>query len=300
MNLIETEVNDNLLARFGAVATLHRATTGMSFCCFSRNSALVRGIVFVDKSSNSTFARNSFGSENSVRLSDCNSVFLEQEGSCFDTGDCQGDCLPFDSRTCRIDVLSGNATLIPTSSPTASDPSGAPTQNGGDGGGFVGSIGFILLMVFLSLGCCLCAAVGGFFVYRWRSNRGEASGGEVQPLVEEPDKEKGYNADLDSSWNNTRKNDTDNDSDSSESTDNLAPDSDDPDEYDEGSYKDEDDRMDDDDDEDDDERDGRGAGNDDNAGNDDGNSNNIDDDYGVGRDYNNGDNSFRGSERFDV
>ena len=215
---------------------MHGANLGISFSCFTGNSALVRGIVFVDQSSsaNASIARNSFGIDNEVRLSDCTSVFVETEGSCLSTSDCQGRCEAFGSRSCRIAPLTGDGTLNPTVAPSPPQPGGTPTGDGGggggggpdngdDGGGFVGSIAFILIMVLVPFGCCLLVAAG----FLWLRRRNASKTAEVQPLVD-PDKEKGYEDTgelLGNSWSHFKDRDGDEDDDdslSSNSTDHSS------------------------------------------------------------------------------
>mmetsp|Transcript_13669 Transcript_13669/g.31771 ORF Transcript_13669/g.31771 Transcript_13669/m.31771 type:complete len:254 (+) Transcript_13669:991-1752(+) len=160
-------------------------------------------MLFIDQTSNLTFFRNSFGSDNEVRLSDCTSVFKESDGSCFSTGECEGDCLPFDSRTCRVNLLSDSGTLTPTVTPTVFMPTPMPTTLVGRvvRGSivrvfpFLRSVWFIVIAVAVFLSCC------GVGVYVFADRRGERRRrryaqkmaeveAEGQPLVkpEEPTK----------------------------------------------------------------------------------------------------------------
>ena len=169
----------------------------MSFSCFTNNVALVRGIVYIDQSSNATFASNSFGDSNTVQLGNCDAVYMETSGNCFETGMCEGECREFGSRTCRINLLENgdndtnhtnlgeNETLTPSAAPTPGRDDGPPSEGGSSGSddeddndGFVGSIGFILLVTLLPL-CCILCLVGGF-CYRRRSQQ---IASEEEPLV---------------------------------------------------------------------------------------------------------------------
>ena len=128
LTLLQTILTNNMESRVGPIGALLGTSLAISSCCFTGNLAILPGIILVDKSSNFTEMRNAFGSENSVSIGNCNTIFLEQEGSCVEMGECDGECLPFDAKTCQVDTLDEIGTFYPTSTPTQF-PTGAPSTD---------------------------------------------------------------------------------------------------------------------------------------------------------------------------
>jgi len=167
VNLLETIMVNNRESRFGVVAALSGGSVGLSFTCFTGNSATEKGIVFVEKNSTLAFNKNTFGSDNTVGQSDCVNIFIESAGSCADLGSCEGDCQAYESRTCRVTSFTVDSTVSPTTSPTLYPSSIPPTSikptsgegdvepkelsgDGGSKGGIVAAAIIIpLLLVFL-------------------------------------------------------------------------------------------------------------------------------------------------------
>jgi hypothetical protein len=141
LNLLETIFADNSESRIGTIAALHGAVLGISSSCFTGNLVITTGVIFVDQTSNVTQVRNNYGYENVVAMNNCSAVFKERPGSsCVDSGDCDGDCLVFDSRTCQLVDLDEIGTLAPTVTPTQfptqaeSDETDLPDEQEPNGG----------------------------------------------------------------------------------------------------------------------------------------------------------------------
>jgi len=128
LNLIETLMINNTESRLGVIAALSGASIGLSWSCFTGNSALSRGIIFLDQNSTLSFNGNTFGADNEVSSHDCEQIFKETLGpTCAKSNSsCEGECQRFESRTCRVSSFSfgENITLIPTNT-----PSSFPTTN---------------------------------------------------------------------------------------------------------------------------------------------------------------------------
>jgi hypothetical protein len=127
LNLLETVMVNNRDSRFGVVAGVNGASVGLSFTCFTGNTAIERGVVFIDSNSTLAFNRNSYGSDNNVGGDECTNIFLETAGSCANLGTCEGNCTAYESRTCRVTSFTVDSTVEPTSSPTLFPSSIAPT-----------------------------------------------------------------------------------------------------------------------------------------------------------------------------
>lgn len=133
LNLLETVMVNNRDARFGVIAGINGATVGLSYTCFTGNSAVERGIVFLDQSSTLAFNRNAFASNNGVSLGECSSIFLETDGSCAKNSTCQGDCDAFESRTCRVASFTADSTVEPTATPSLNPTISPATPKPGAG-----------------------------------------------------------------------------------------------------------------------------------------------------------------------
>ena len=123
LDISETVISKNHMTRVGAIGIFYSASFGISDSCLSGNAAIYPGIIFVDRTSNVTFFRKTFGNQNTVSIGNCDSIFLERP--CIDGGDCAGGCLEFDARTCESDNDLG--TLAPKSAPNQF-PSSTPSM----------------------------------------------------------------------------------------------------------------------------------------------------------------------------
>lgn len=193
VNLLETLMVNNRDSRFGVIAALEGASVGLSFTCFTGNSALERGIVFVERNSTLAFNRNSFASDNTVSQGNCSSIFVETGGSCAQLGTCEGECQSYESRTCRVTSFTVDSTVSPTGSPTVnptfdpptSEPTLEPTKSsgGGSNAGVVASA-VVVPIVLIAIG------LGAFFYARGKTKVGsdgtkDAPGDDENPHTQD-------------------------------------------------------------------------------------------------------------------
>lgn len=175
LNLLETLMVNNRDSRFGVVAAINGATVGLSFTCFTGNSATERGILFLDQNSTLAINRNTFASDNDVSLDEgCNDIFVETEGSCTSLGTCNGDCVGYESRTCRISSFISNSSWEPTSAPSSFPTESPMDDSGTDGveaspssGGGKSNGGILAAAILIPLG--LLALGIGFLRYKRQS-----------------------------------------------------------------------------------------------------------------------------------
>ena len=108
----------NNVAPGGAIVTLFSGQLALSNTCFiGTRSEDLPGIAFLQQGSVLLTNENNYGSgNNSSSVSKCSDIFIETKGSCFNQGNCEGDCVELKAQLC--DATDFELTPTPSITPS--------------------------------------------------------------------------------------------------------------------------------------------------------------------------------------